>query len=106
MPTNWRKCLSMIGRLLLFRMVASNTPIMWGLAAPGGRVLVCNFMYCNTNSMPFSCSMVVCSDVTSAVTKIAFSARGRRDSRSCRKCLMSRKYEGSISTRGCMKWVT
>ena len=56
--------------------------------------------------MPSSCGMFVYSDVTSAVTKIAFSGRGGRDSRSYRKCLLSRMYEGSISTRGCMRWVT
>ena len=42
----------------------------------------------------------------SAVTKIAFSIRGGRDSRSCRKCFLSQIYEGSISTKVCMKWVT
>ena len=31
-------------RLLFFRMVSSNTPIVWGLGAPGGRVLACSFM--------------------------------------------------------------
>ena len=69
-------------------------------------MLACNFMQCNTDSMSSSCGMFVYSDVTSAVTKIAFSGRSRRDSRSCRKCLLSRMYEWSISTRGCMKWVT
>ena len=93
-------------RLLFFRMISSNTSIMWRLGAPGGRVLACNFMQCNTDSMSSSCGMFVYSDVTSAVTKIAFSGRGGRDSRSCRKCLLSQMYEGSISTRGCMKWVT
>ena len=58
-PTSWRKCLSMNKRLLLFRMVSSNTLIMWGLGVPGGRVLACNFMWCNTDSMPSSCGMLV-----------------------------------------------
>ena len=49
--------------------------------------------------MSSSCDMFVYSDVTSAVTRIAFSGRGGRDSRSCRKCLLCRMYEGSIS--GC-----
>ena len=31
MPTSWRKCLSLDERLLFFRMVSSNTPIVWGL---------------------------------------------------------------------------
>ena len=43
-PTSWRKRLSMNERLLFFRMVSSNTPIVWGLGAPGGRVLACSFM--------------------------------------------------------------
>ena len=43
-PTSWRKCLSMNERLLFFRVVSSNTPIVWGLGTPGGRVLACNFM--------------------------------------------------------------
>ena len=47
--------------------------------------------------MPSSCDMFVYSDVTSAVTRIAFSGRGGRDSRSCRKYLLCRMYEGSIS---------
>ena len=47
--------------------------------------------------MSSSCDMFVYSDVTSAVTRIAFSGRGGRDSRSCRKCLLCRMYEGSIS---------
>ena len=44
LPTSWRKCLSMNERLLFFRMVSSNIAIVWGLGAPGGRVLACNFM--------------------------------------------------------------
>ena len=56
--------------------------------------------------MPLSCGMLVKTDVTSAVTRIAFSGQGGRDSKSCRKCLLSWMYEGSISIRGCMKWVT
>ena len=63
-------------------------------------------MYCNIDSMLSSCGMFVYSDVTSAVTKIGSSGRGEGDLRSCRKCLLSRMYEGSISTGGCMKWVT
>ena len=43
-PTSWRKCLSINERLLFFRMVPSNTTILWGLRVPGGRVLACNFM--------------------------------------------------------------
>ena len=43
-PTSWRKCLSMNERLLFFRMVSSNTPIVWRLGVPGGRVLACKFM--------------------------------------------------------------
>ena len=43
-PRNWTKCLSMNEGLLFFRMLASNTPIVWGLGAPGGRVLASNFM--------------------------------------------------------------
>ena len=43
-PTSWRKCLSMNESLLLFRMVSSNTSIVWGLGVPGSRVLACNFM--------------------------------------------------------------
>ena len=58
-PTSWRKCLSMNERLLFFRMVSSNTPIVWRLGVPGGSVLACNFMYCNTDSMPSSCGMLV-----------------------------------------------
>ena len=42
--TSWRKCLSMNETLLFFRMVLSNTPIVWGLGAPEGRVLAFNFM--------------------------------------------------------------
>ena len=42
--TSWRKCLPMNERLLFFRMVSSNTPVVWELGAPGGRVLACNFM--------------------------------------------------------------
>ena len=34
-PTSWRKCLSMNERLLFFRMVSSNTPILWGLGHLG-----------------------------------------------------------------------
>ena len=74
-PTSWRKCLSVNERLLVFRMVSSNTLIVWGLGPPGGRVLACDFMQCNTDSMPSSCGMFVYSDVTSAVTKIVFSGR-------------------------------
>ena len=43
-PTSWRKCLSMNEKLLFFRMISSSIPIVWGLWATGGRVLVCNFM--------------------------------------------------------------
>ena len=47
--------------------------------------------------MPSSCGMFVYSDVTSAVTKIAFSGRGGRDvERSCRKCFLFRMYEGGV----------
>ena len=74
-PTSWRKCLSMNERFLFLRMVSSDTLIVWGLGAPWGRVLVRDFMQCNTDSMPSSCGMFVYSDVTSAVTKIAFSGR-------------------------------
>ena len=105
-PIIWKKCLSMNERMLFFRMVSSNIPIVWGLGAPGGRVLTCNFLKCNTDSMNSLCDMFVYSDVTSAVTKIVFSGRGGRDSRSCRKYFLSRMYEGSISTRDCVKWVT
>ena len=42
--TSWRKCLSMNEQLLFFRMVSINAPIVWGLGAPKGRVLACNFM--------------------------------------------------------------
>ena len=42
--TSWRKSLTMNKRLFFFRMVSSNTPIVWGLVAPGGRVLTCNFI--------------------------------------------------------------
>ena len=38
MPTSWRKCQSMNKRFLFLRMVSSNTPIVWGLEATGGRV--------------------------------------------------------------------
>ena len=41
---SWRKRLAMNERLLFFRMVSSNTPIVWGLGTSGGRVLACNFM--------------------------------------------------------------
>ena len=41
-PTFWSKYLSK--RLFFFRMVSSNTPILWWLGAPGGRVLARNFM--------------------------------------------------------------
>ena len=54
-PTSWRKCLSMNERLLFFRMVSSNTSIVWGLRGLGGRVLAYNFMQCNTDSMTSSC---------------------------------------------------
>ena len=43
-PTSWRKCLSMNEILLFFRVVSNNTPSVWGLGVPGGRVLVRNFM--------------------------------------------------------------
>ena len=43
-PTIWSKYLSMNKRLFFFRMVSSNTPILWWLRAPGGRVLARNFM--------------------------------------------------------------
>ena len=43
-PTSWKKCLSMNERLLFFRMVSSNTPIVWGLGEPGDRMLAFNFM--------------------------------------------------------------
>ena len=43
-PASWRKCLSIDERLLFFRMVSSNTRIVWGLRASEGRVLACNFM--------------------------------------------------------------
>ena len=39
MPTSCRKCLSMNERLLIFRMVSGNTPVVWGLGPAGGRVL-------------------------------------------------------------------
>ena len=58
-PTSWRKCLSMNKELLFFRMVSSSIPIVRGLWATGGRVLVCNFMWCSTDSMPSSCGMFV-----------------------------------------------
>ena len=38
-PTSWTKCLSMNERLLFFKFLSSNTPIVWRLGAPGGRVL-------------------------------------------------------------------
>ena len=41
-PICWRKFLSMNERLLFFRIVSSNTPIVWRLGVPGGRVLACN----------------------------------------------------------------
>ena len=41
-PTSWRKCLSMNERLLFFRMVSSNAPVVWRLGAFGGRVLAYN----------------------------------------------------------------
>ena len=41
---SWRKYLSMNERLLFFRMVSSNTSIVWGLGPTGGRVLAYNFM--------------------------------------------------------------
>ena len=43
-PTIWSKYLSMNKRLFFFRMVSSNTPILWWLREPGGRVLARNFM--------------------------------------------------------------
>ena len=36
-PISSTKCLSMNERLLFFRMVSGNVPIVWGLGAPGGR---------------------------------------------------------------------
>ena len=33
-PRSSRKCLSMNERLLFFKMVSSNTPIVWGFRAP------------------------------------------------------------------------
>ena len=53
--------------------------------------------------MHSSCGMFVYSDVKSAATKIEFSGRGGSDSRSSRKCLLSRLCKGSTSTRSCMK---
>ena len=55
--------------------------------------------------MPSSCGMFVYSDVTSAVTKIAFSGRGGRDSRSCRKCLLSRLYRVVESLWSAPIWI-
>ena len=43
-PTSWRKYLSMNEKLLFSRMGSSSIPMLWGLWATGGRVLVCNFM--------------------------------------------------------------
>ena len=43
-PASWKKCLSINERLLFFRIVSSNTPIVWGLGAPGSRVLARNFI--------------------------------------------------------------
>ena len=43
-PKSWGKCLSVNEILLFFKMVSSNTPILRGLGALGGRVLACNFM--------------------------------------------------------------
>ena len=59
----------------------------------------------NTGSMPSWCGMFMHSDVTSPVTKIAFSGSGGSGSRGCRKYLLSRMYKGSIFTRSCMKLV-
>ena len=42
--TSWRKRLSMNERVVFFRIVSSSIPIVWGLGAPGGKVLTCNFM--------------------------------------------------------------
>ena len=85
-PTNWRKYLSMNERFLFFRMFSSHIPIVWGLGEPGGGLLACNFMECSTDSLPSSSVKLVKSNVTSALTKMSFSGRGVRDSRSCRKC--------------------
>ena len=63
-PTSWSKYLSMNKRFFFFRMVSSNTPILWWLGAPGGRVLAHNFMQCDTDSTASSCGMLVYSDVT------------------------------------------
>ena len=84
-------------------MVSSNTPIVWELGHLG---VECWHVisYSVIDSMPSSCGIFVYSDVASAVTKIAFSGRRGRDSRSCRKCLLSWMYDGSISIRGGMKW--
>ena len=57
--TTRRKFLSMSGRLLYFRMVSSNTSILRGLGVLWGRVLACSFIWCNTDSMPFSCVLLV-----------------------------------------------
>ena len=38
-PTSWRKCVSMNERLLFFKMVSSNAPIVCGFGVPEGRVL-------------------------------------------------------------------
>ena len=42
--TRWRKCLPINERLFYFRMVSSDIPIVFGLRAPGGRVLAYNFV--------------------------------------------------------------
>ena len=97
-PTSWRKCLSKDCCFSgWFQVIIQLCGGLRHLGVGCWHVISCSVI--QTLCLPH----VVClySDVT-AVTKIAFSGRGERDSRSCRKCLLSRMYEGRVSTRDCM----
>ena len=102
-PTSWRKNLSINEKFLFFKMVSSNILGVW---ATWSRESGCDFMLCTADSMRSSYGIFVYSYVISAVTKTEFSGRGGRDSRSCKKCFMFWMYEGSVSTRNCIKWVS
>ena len=55
--------------------------------------------------MPSSCGMLVYKDLTSAVTKMALCGSGGRSWIRCKKCLVSRMYEGNSSASGWIKCV-
>ena len=45
-------------------------------------------------------------DVALVVTMMVVSGKGVRDSRSCKKGFLFRIYDGKVSTRGCMEWLS